>query len=489
MARSVVVSAEAVYSHEGEYVGDHVLVDEGLVKSISRGEPHVSVGKRVAVKGFLLPPLVDAHLHMRSLGASFRIVNLKGASSPEEVAKRLAAANSPIAVGRGWNEEEFRPGSRLDRRILDSYLGEKPALAVRICGHVAVANSAFIRESGVDKLFPNLVDRERGLLLEDAVSYAVSVAMKTYNNEELLRDAASALASVGVFGVSSMACSEEEVRALSLIGDALEVRVACYLRRGVEPPPKRAGARWSIVGVKLFADGSLGGRTAYLRRPYISGENEGWRGLKLLSSRDIAEEAVSNSHRGLATAVHAIGDAALDEVLEGFSNAISRGVEPGMLRVEHASLAWPNQIDRLASLRVWTVVQPLFRVSDWWLESRVGSDMLQAAYPFASMLRAGVKLALSTDAPVETYDPAETFKAAVGLCSSRLCRESESLTPRETLKLYTLNSALASGGPVAWLGRLRRGAPALFAVANVDVLNSGRKELEKLKFRGLNLAK
>ncbi|WP_256204932.1 amidohydrolase family protein [Aeropyrum camini] len=290
-----------------------------------------------------------------------------------------------------------------------------------------------------------------------------------------------------MFGVSSMACSEDEVLALSRVGDTLEVRVACYLRRGVNPPARREGVKWGVVGVKLFADGSLGGRTAYLRNPYISGERDGWRGLKLLSSGDIEEAAVSNSSLGLATAVHAIGDAALDEVLEGFSRAVSRGVEPGMLRVEHASLAWPSQIERLASLRVWTVVQPMFRVSDWWLESRVGADMLHAAYPFASMLKAGVKLAISTDAPVETYDPAETFKAAIGLCSSRLCRESESLTPRETLKLYTLNSVLASGGPVLSLARLQRGVPALFAVANVDILNSGRRELENLRFKGLNL--
>ncbi|WP_062661482.1 amidohydrolase family protein [Aeropyrum camini] len=179
MARSVIVSASAVYSHEGDYMGDYVLVENGRVETVSRGEPQVSVGKKMSLEGVLLPPLVDAHLHMRSLGASFRIVNLKGAASPEEVAKRLAAAGSPIAVGRGWNEEEFQPGSSLDRRVLDSYLGDKPALAVRICGHVAVANSAFIRETGIDKLYPNLVDKERGLLLEDAVSYAVSVAMKT----------------------------------------------------------------------------------------------------------------------------------------------------------------------------------------------------------------------------------------------------------------------------------------------------------------------
>ena len=368
--------------------------------------------------------------------------------------ERLASARGPIAYGRGWDQEVLEEGRPPTRAELDRAVPDRPAVAVRICGHMAVANTLALRIARPWEAYPGLVDPDGGMLLEDAVYYTLERLLGSLNITGLVEEAARRLYSVGVRGASSMACNTKEVEALerlSLSG-RLPLRVSCYVESSLldKVGPVSLGRRAAIVGVKLFSDGSLGARTAYLREPYS--DDPGNRGRLLLDSRMIERLASMALGKGLRVAVHAIGDAALDEVLEAY-NRLQPG---GMARVEHASIARNSQIEMLAELDVWTVVQPRFRVSDWWIEKRLG-PRAHLAYRFRTMLRGGVKLALSTDSPVEPYDPVETFVAAVR-CAE--CRSGENLEPREALYLYTEASALASGGPAGLLGRLEAGAPA-----------------------------
>jgi predicted amidohydrolase YtcJ len=326
---------------------------------------------------------------------------------------------------------------------------------------VAVANTLALSMARPWEAYPSLVDRERGILLEDAVGYTLERLLSQVSLSLPVEMAVKALASAGIAGVSSLSCTPAEARALRKLEmmRSLPVRVSCYpdYPRLEELLREGRGRRWSVVGIKLYADGSLGARTAYLREPYS--DDPGNRGVLLLRASDIRGRAEKAVARGLRVATHAIGDAALDEVIEAYE---SLG-ECGLCRVEHASIAWPSQIRALASLGVYVVVQPRFRVSDWWIDKRLGTHRLRAAYPHASMLRAGVKLALSTDAPVEPYQPWETFRAAVGPCSEPACRPEEYLKPREVIEAYTRLAAEASGGPAGRVGRLCRGAPAALA--------------------------
>ena len=102
-------------------------------------------------------------------------------------------------------------------------------------------------------------------------------------------------------------------------------------------------------------------------------------------------------------------------------------------------------------------------MGDWWIERRLGPGRLRLAYRFASMAGAGVPVALSTDAPVEPYDPWETLRAALGLCGEPACLPHESLSPGEAFEAYTRTAAGAAGGPLEGAGALEPGAPALLA--------------------------
>ena len=488
MAGDILLEALGVYSSTGELLGDSVLVRNGSIVRVGVGVD-IASARRVRIGGYLLPPLVDAHLHLESTGLARSSVDLSGAKSPEDVGRMLAGSPGPVALGRGWNQEEFEDSRRLPtRKVLDHYVPDRPALAVRVCGHMAVANSLLLRMVGFEGLKPGLVDLERGLLFEDAVYRSLEVVRGIFSAKDLVVRASKMLSEAGIWGVSSMACSGSEMSALKSVGDNLAVRVSCYAslseyRRLAGPI---GGVRWGVVGVKLFSDGSLGARTALLRSPYS--DDPATSGVELLGAREIERLATEFTARGFRTSIHAIGDKALDNVLEGLEKAVSAGARPEDLRVEHASIAWDEQISRLSRLGVWVVVQPRFRVSDWWVDRRLGPERASRVYPFRTMMSAGARLALSSDSPVEPFDPSETFKAAIGLCNGPACNPSESLSPKDTIKLYTENSALASAGPVAVLSRgLDRESPAVFTASNKDPFNSTRKELQEIKFWGVGL--
>lgn len=463
------VRALGVYDENLELVGDTVLVEDGVV----RGFRPASYAGDVIVEGYVTPAFVDAHLHITWLGLALNGVDLSGSRSPEEVAARLATARAGIAYGRGWDQEYFDArGSLPTRRLLDKYVPGKPAVAVRVCGHLAVLNTRALEATRIHEVYPHLVDREDGVVREDAVYAAVESLLGTLDVTGIVRDALREVRGHGVAGVSSMSCPASEARALASLEarGELGVRVSCYprMRDLEEAASLLGGSRLArVIGVKEFADGSLGARTAYLSEDY--NDDPGNRGMLLLSRREIEDLAGSLVGRGYRLAVHAIGDAALSEVVEAYA---SLGIG-GYGRVEHASLAPPRLIDALAGLGVHVVVQPHFRVSDWWITDRLGEARARWAYPLKSMSSRGVMLAFSTDSPVEPLSPPETIAAAESRCSQAACRRDEALSRRESIYYYTRGSAEASGGPVGELGSMEPGRPAALIWFQDDPSTSG----------------
>ena len=485
---SIVFSGHAVLNEYGEVVGDYIVVESGRIERIGKGSPPPGAFR---LEGYLFPAFIDAHTHPASLGLALWGADLRGARSPVEVVKRLASIQSPVAYGRGWDQELFEdPKSLPVRELLDAAVPDRPAVAVRVCGHMATANTLALEIARPWERYPGFVDKERGVLLEDAVYYTLEKVLANIDVEPLVRAAVDKLASIGVGGVSAMACTRREAAAFTSLEEkgALKLRVACY------PSPEEledvegilGGKRReyvALVGVKLFADGSLGARTARLREDYS--DAPGTRGRLLAESNTIAEWARRASSKGLKLAVHAIGDEALDHVIDGFR----RVSDVEGFRVEHVSVAHDDQIDSLAELGVYAVVQPHFRVTDWWIDRRLGPERLRLAYRFASLLRSGVRVALSTDTPVEPPEPWETLSAALGLCSQPSCRAEESLTPREAFTAYTKVAAEASGGPLSLMGRLERGAVASIAWSPSSPVEPGWKGPARLVYPSKEFAK
>ena len=450
-----------VIDHNGDLIGDSLLVEDGVIRGFTRRG--YSSEKRV--EGYILPGFIDAHLHVKGIGVSIYGVDLRGSRDGWEVAQRLSRSTGRIAIGRGWNQEEFtRPGLPV-RKLLDKAVPDRPAVAIRVCGHMATVNTAALDYTRPWTLYPDQVDRENGVLVEDAVYYVVNKLLELLDEVELVRLGLESLVNAGIRGVSSMACSPGEVEALKEIYSrgGPGIRVSCYASRQSMKYLGLSVGGFSVVGVKLFADGSLGARTAALRSDYE--DDPGNRGRLLMTWRDIVDTAGEVLRRGYRVAIHAIGDRALDEVIEAY-----RRLEPGeAARVEHASIAWDSQIKELAGLGVYVVIQPGFRQSDWWIGKRLGSRA-GLAYRFRKLLDSGARMAISTDAPVEDYRPWVNYGYAVGDCS---CSVGEDLSRREALRLYTVEAARASGGPVSVLGRIEPGAPSMLSWSPGNPLSDG----------------
>ena len=444
---SILITVEKILNHYAEEIGDTILVEDKKITRIGHGiqSKYANIKK---LRGVIIPGVVDAHLHLTWLGLYLHGADLRGVKDEKQLATLLSRTTGPIAYGRGWDQENM-DNNYPTRKYLDILIPDRPAFASRICGHVAVVNTVALELTWPWEKYPDLVDKETGLVWEDAAGYVLKKLLSRTDLTTYLETALKALRNRGVTGVSSMSCLPGEASALKKLDeeDKLRVRVACYpdynrLKEALEQSGGQ-GRYWRITGIKMYADGSLGARTARLRQPYE--DNPSTRGMLILDSEKIQRIAREALNKGLRVATHAIGDEALYHVIEAYD---SLGCSQEC-RVEHASLADDNSIEKLRALGITVVGQPRFRISDWWLDKRLGEERVhRLAYRYKTMINNGVKLALSTDSPVEPFDPIETIKAALGACpKTPACSiKVENLSDKEILQAYTLSAYQASTG-------------------------------------------
>ncbi len=225
------------------------------------------------------------------------------------------------------------------------------------------------------------------------------------------------------------------------------------------------GDDWLRFGAaKLFSDGSMGAQTALLAAPYA--DKPDTCGIRIYDPADLKACAADAQTKGFQLAIHAIGDQALRETLDAVEGALGEGNNAvHRHRIEHASLLPPDLLRRMADRQIVAVVQPQFVPSDAWTPDRVGPQRAMWAYPFRSMLRAGIPLALSSDCPVERLDGFACLAAAMGRAP---WSPEETLTPEEALRAYCLGGAYAAHAEDR-VGSLETGKLADFVVLSDDL--------------------
>lgn len=392
----------------------------------------------------LLPGLIDAHCHLLWYGEmQRRWVDLRGATSLAEIQARLRQrfAERPPApgewlLGRAFDQDRL-PGGRMPTAAdLDAVASDVPIVIQRVCCHALVANTRAQALAGVQA--------PEGLLTEDAMDavWRVVPPMTAAERVAAAELACREAAAVGFTGAQCIVATAEEVAAFRELARRGALPIHLRLLAGdlalLDPPEAREVVPCRTL--KLFADGSLGARTAALSQPYADQPETSGR---LLWDPPALRECVRRAHcAGYQVAIHAIGDAAIEAALTAIAAAQAAHPRPGARhRVEHASVLPPHLVDRLATLGVTTVVQPQFTVSDFWTGARLGVERAGWAYPFRTLLRKGVPVAGSTDCPVETLDPFQAIARAV----ARTVR-AERLRVPEAVALFTRGAAYAGFG-------------------------------------------
>ena len=486
--------------------GDAVLIDGTRIITVGNADALKAPGVPEArYRGAtIVPGLRDAHLHPVGYAAALHRPSLKEAADFLALADILAEAASVLpprsaVTALRLDDESLAEGRLPDRDLLDRVVPDRPVLLVRYCGHVMVANSAALALAGVDERTPDpsggSMDRDAtgrltGVLRETAtepVAAAVQALAPPISSDQVV-DAATALAAVGLTGVGAMVTSDAGCWAgagseLDAIVDAaghipitMGVMVVADGPQDLERAAQRlsdATGRVRFLGVKIFADGSLGGHTAAMREEYA--DLPGERGTDRLDPIWAAELAHTSLGLGGNVAIHAIGDRANGTVLGLMERLIRDGADPAMLRVEHASVLTEDDISRFGRMGVTACVQPAFMASETtWLRKRVGPARLLRTYPFRSLADAGVPLAGGSDCPVEPPHPLPNMAAARDRCG---IVPEQALTHSEALEMFTDGAARAIGE----VASLRPGDPATFTVVDVDPVTATPAELRRAR--------
>lgn len=222
-------------------------------------------------------------------------------------------------------------------------------------------------------------------------------------------------------------------------------------------------------GVKFFTDGALGSMTAWMLAPYEGSDDTG---LALQPAEELERKVRAALEHGLAPAVHAIGDRANREALDILERA--RDLAPELpRRIEHAQLLTAEDLPRFARLGVDVSAQPIHATQDMANVDRVWGERGRFAYPFASLLASGARLAFGSDTPVETMDPIEGVHAAVTRRNARGEPDGgwypdERISTADALAAYTSGCARAVREDDR-LGRIAPGYHADFAVLSRDI--------------------
>jgi predicted amidohydrolase YtcJ len=487
---TVLVSAEGVITSDGR-IGDAILVEGGNVVAIgSRSDlvtPHVTEERYPGA--WIIPGLRDAHLHPVPYAALLSGCSLKTAGSIDGLVQRLAAyaagipTDSPVVATR-FDDEHLTEHRLPTREDLDRAVPDRPAVIYRYCGHVAVANSRALAASGITADTPDpdggTIDRDRdgqptGVLRETAAGLITpALSRGGAVDPDALVGALRGLAGLGLtsigamigYGESPSEKLEAEVELWCSVAPRLPITVHGFVITDsadqlawAADRMSHAGRRLRWRGVKRFADGSLGGHTAAMRHPYADHPTSGT--LRLTQ----ADESIARTciELGGTVAIHAIGDRAVEGVLDVFDRLRAGGASPSSLRMEHASIADPGLIDRLARTGAHAVIQPAFLASESaWVTDRVGPKRAGWVYPFRSMRDAGIPLAGSSDSPVEPPHPLWGMAAAVDRHGISV---DEALTALQALRLFTDGAAAALGEPRP----LASGSPADFVVLDTDL--------------------
>lgn len=473
--------------------GSRVLAvgtNENILALANRSTSHLDLEGQT-----VWPGLADAHLHLQHFAQLLSMVDCE-TSSQQECLQRVAerARHTPPGkwiVGHGWNQNLWPEGfgSAAD---LDAISSQHPIYLTAKSLHAGWANSRALQLCGISTATPdpkngkiqrNQDGQPTGILLEMGAMELVSHFIPTPGQADLVKIIADAQPTLWSMGLTSVNDFDPFSCFTALQTLHQEGKLRLRVVKGLPLPnlPQavslvndfRADDWLSFGALKLFADGALGPHTAAMLAPFDNDpENIG---MLLLTKEEILQYGKTAAAAGLGLAIHAIGDRAVREVLDGLT--LLRQYEAANSlphlrhRIEHVQLIHPQDIPRLAELGIIASMQPIHAPSDQLAAETCWGTRCATAYAWRTLAHTGVQMAFGSDAPVESPNPFWGLAAAVTrqLPNSTLppWRPEECLSIQQALDGFTTGPAFANGKETH-LGRLTSGYLADLIVLSQD---------------------
>lgn len=434
----------------------------------------------------VIPGLVDAHNHLLSTGFVLQEIQLYDCRSIGEIVdlvRGVVQRSTPGTwiVGRGWDESLLSENRFPTRHDLDPVSPEHPVVLHRVWNKLT-CNSAALRAAGIDR---NTPDPPAGIAYSgsfDRDEHGEPTGLFRDRAKELILDALPARTTSDIVQAIELASQHYNTAGITAVGEPgltprevrgfheahrtgrLSVRTDLMLAGwgfGVADIEKDLPARFESLGfmsgfgddmlrlggVKFMPDGGIGDRTAKLFQPYEA-EPEN-RGQWIVEPNELHRLIRFVHDLGFAIDTHACGDEAQEVTVEAYAAAQKANPKPWLRhRVHHAYLPTERALDVMTAWRIPAVVSdPFLRALGESYVLSLGFERASRMMPMRTYIDHGVPLAGSSDSPVAIFDPWIGFHAAITRQTAKgtVLGLKERITPRETLRSYTIGGAFALG--------------------------------------------
>jgi predicted amidohydrolase YtcJ len=516
----VVRNATIVTMDDHNDIADALAVRDGKILAVGTDRKLQScIGPRTKVMDWggktVLPGLIDVHTHSMDWAESILRGELQlyypEVKSVADVQRMLAArvAHTPPGkwiVGLGWDDAEFAEHRYLNRRDLDAVAPDNPVYFVHISGHLSVANSAALKLAGITRDTPNpfggVIEHDAsgeptGIVKDNAMGLMVRLSPR--DPPDLAERAAKFISehalALGLTTIHDIYISSKQMRGYQ---DAyargwLKLRVQMSPRIGSIADAERLAAMGVHTGfgddhlkfgaAKMFADGGMGARTVAIYPPPVQGEPHNF-GILLWKLPDMEKAHLIAAQAGWQLETHAIGDRAIDEVLDSYAYVMKTlHLHDPRFRVVHAGISTPAIQKRLRELHVLVDGNPpfVYWIGSWFF--KYGPRRVRWCYPAKSYIANGITEAAGSDVPVTPISPWWGIWAAVvrrEMKTGQVLAPKERLTVTEALRLYTRNGAYV-GFEEKKKGSLEPGKLADFIVVDRDVLTVPSDQLKDVQ--------
>jgi predicted amidohydrolase YtcJ len=465
----------------------------------------------------VLPGFIDTHLHPGLFGINLMEVDCRSppVKSIADILERIKKRANKLPGGtwvRGWGYDdtkliEKRHPTRWD---LDKATTDHPVYLRRICGHVGVANSKALELAGISKHTPDppggKIERDpktgepTGVLRETAQILDIIPPYSEEEIKEALRLACEKFTQWGLTTVGDAAGSFADkytplyIRAYQdlLAEGKLPLRVRIMLS-GTVPSMldavQKIGLKtgWGndmlkVTGGKLIVDGGIGARTAYVYESYIN-DPENF-GILRINPDELKEKIIKMHEAGLRPCVHAIGDKAIDLVLDAFEEALKKKPNPDhRMRIEHCSLCTPKQLRRIAKLGIIAAssITFIYHLGDSF-KSNLGKERMKWCYPLKAQKDYGIVTCANSDCPVCSANPMLGIYSAVTrkTLNRDVLDNSECISVMEAIRMYTINAAYAFFDEEI-IGSIEPGKLADLVVLSEDILTIPPEEIKNVE--------
>lgn len=408
----------------------------------------------------VLPGFIDCHQHTLEYAKTKAEVNLRNASTKEELLGELKKRANVTKKGRwikgsGFDHEKFPDKQLPTAAELDAVSREHPIIISRYCVHIHVANTLAMKLAGVE-------GNISGLLKETAAAPVMEqipdMLPTDKDKREAVEKAIYEMNSYGITGIHPIEASISKVKEYLNIYQDLEAEGRLNARVYFCPDSFPAFGMKTGFGnekirygfYKMFTDGSLGPGTAALTEPYSDMPDN--TGIMTSSPAEVKEKCKKAYNMGLQVGIHAIGDRGIEAAVDAIEACyLDNPRKDPRFRLIHGTCMRPDLIKRIKKLPVIIDIQPSFTSNNniWWSEDRLGPKRIRYAYAWKTLIDEGILLTGSSDTPVENFSPLLGIYSVV-YRQDRTGKPEGGWMPKERVSvyeavcMYTKNAAYSS---------------------------------------------